>query len=318
MTKTFEPIKHLLPVVGKWDLSTPEQPTYKAPQAQYGKPFGICVSDVHFIEGEARVTVKMPGFKKENDTSGRLLFGYAAPNADYFLAGIGGSQFAYSLYQFVSGVGWQPIMLYGDANNIEADKAYNISVQIKGQRLVFKQDGISVFEHLLNSPIPSGQLGLFTWGSEPVEFTELGVVQECGTAFVIMQLTEPYLGIYNEVIKKVAESKLFKLETYHAGEAHGRVILQDIFRGLEEATVVIAEITPTNKNVFYELGYAHALKKPTILLVDRGSVCDLPFDIKGYRCIVYDNTIVGKGHIEKELEKNLGSILLADNNELVA
>src|SRR5262250_1329054 len=45
-------------------------------------------------------------------------------------------------------------------------------------------------------------------------------------------------------------------------------IIEDIIRGIETAQIVIAEITPTNENVFYEVGYAHALKKPTILLVD--------------------------------------------------
>jgi hypothetical protein len=70
----------------------------------------------------------------------------------------------------------------------------------------------------------------------------------------------PYVGLYNEVIQQVVECEPFKLEARHAGETFGRVILQDIVRGLEEARVVIAEITPANRNVFYELGYAHALK----------------------------------------------------------
>ncbi len=125
-----------------------------------------------------------------------------------------------------------------------------------------------------------------------------------------MQFTERYLGLYNEVIKKVAESEQFKLKAYHAGETFGRVILQDIIRGLEEARVVIAEITPANKNVFYELGYAHALKKTTILLVEKDHVDELAFDLKGYRCIVYENTIGGKQHVQTELEKHLQSILL--------
>jgi nucleoside 2-deoxyribosyltransferase len=49
------------------------------------------------------------------------------------------------------------------------------------------------------------------------------------------------------------------------------------------STVVVAEITPVNANVFYELGYAHALGKQTILLAERGRT--LPFDVSGYRCI---------------------------------
>lgn len=307
---TLEHINRLVPIVGKWDLSAPERPIYQAPQAEFVRPYGICVSDMRLVGGDARVTVKIPNFKKDSNSSGRILIGYKALEADYLLAGFGGSQFAYTLYRFSQNA-WHPIVLCGNADNIIADKPYNISVHIKGQRLAFKENDVPVFEHLLQSPLPVGQLGLFTWGFNPVEFTDFSVRRERGSAFVVMQYTDPYLGLYNEVIKQVAESDRFKLKACHAGETFGRDILQDIIRGLEEASVVIAEVTPPNKNVFYELGYAHALKKEaTILLVEKGSVGDLPFDIKGYRCILYENTIVGKRHVQTELENHLASILL--------
>jgi len=94
-------------------------------------------------------------------------------------------------------------------------------------------------------------------------------------------------------LRGFADGKLqFRLTALHAGEAFGRVILQDIVRGIQEAKVVIAEITPKNRNVYYEVGYAHALNLPTILLVAKDT--ELPFDIKGYRCIFYENTIAGR------------------------
>ena len=40
----------------------------------------------------------------------------------------------------------------------------------------------------------------------------------------------------------------------------------------ERAKVVIAEITAPNQNVYYEIGFAHALNKPTILLAQHGVV----------------------------------------------
>jgi nucleoside 2-deoxyribosyltransferase len=59
--------------------------------------------------------------------------------------------------------------------------------------------------------------------------------------------------------------------------------------------------------VFYELGYAHALRKPTILLADSSK--DLPFDVRGYRCIFYENSIGGKRKVEEQLRKHLEAIL---------
>ena len=70
--------------------------------------------------------------------------------------------------------------------------------------------------------------------------------------------------------------------------------------------MVIADITPVNANVFYEVGYSHALKKPTILLAQRGT--KLPFDISGFRTIFYDNTIDGKGQVEDGLKKHLNEV----------
>jgi hypothetical protein len=67
---------------------------------------------------------------------------------------------------------------------------------------------------------------------------------------------------------------------------------------------VIADITPDNPNVFYEVGYAHGIKKPTILLSDRRRD-KLPFDVSGFRTLFYDNTIGGKKAVEENLTKHL-------------
>jgi hypothetical protein len=71
--------------------------------------------------------------------------------------------------------------------------------------------------------------------------------------------------------------------------------------------LIVAEVTPPNQNVFSELGYAHALGKPTILLAERGK--QLPFDISGSRVLFYDNTIGGKTHVEEGLRTQLTAIL---------
>jgi hypothetical protein len=108
------------------------------------------------------------------------------------------------------------------------------------------------------------------------------------------------------VIQPVA--KEFGLYAYHVGEMFGPgMILKDIAQGIIEAKIVIAEVTAPNSNVFYELGYAHALEKSTILLAERGK--QLPFDIAGYRCLFYENSIGGKREVEDSLKKHLKAIL---------
>lgn len=125
--------------------------------------------------------------------------------------------------------------------------------------------------------------------------------------FVVMQFTEEYNNLYKEVITPVAEKK--GIEVIRADEFYSSTpILNDIIRSIKEASIIIAEITPDNPNVFYEIGYAHAINKPTILICDRKRE-KLPFDISSFRTLFYDNTISGKSKIEESLKKYLDSIL---------
>ena len=143
-------------------------------------------------------------------------------------------------------------------------------------------------------------------GRNSVEFTNISVNQEPGTVFVVMQFSDPYHDLYSDIITRVTRD--YNLRAYHAGEVFGPgVILENIVRGIIDSRIVIAEITERNPNVFYELGYAHALKKPTILVAEKGK--GLPFDVSGYRCLFYENSIGGKNRVEDALRKHLEAII---------
>lgn len=63
-------------------------------------------------------------------------------------------------------------------------------------------------------------------------------------------------------------------------------ILDDIWNGIMQADFVIADITGNNANVFYELGMAHAIGKPVIILAQDDKT--VPFDLKTRRILIYD------------------------------
>jgi hypothetical protein len=84
------------------------------------------------------------------------------------------------------------------------------------------------------------------------------------------------------------------------------VIIQDITRQLLEAQAVIAEISPANPNVYYEVGFAHALNKPTILIADKET--KLPFDVSPFRVLFYENSIPGRSRFEEGLRGHLSAI----------
>jgi Nucleoside 2-deoxyribosyltransferase len=66
-------------------------------------------------------------------------------------------------------------------------------------------------------------------------------------------------------------------------------ITQRIYNQISKADVIVADMTGRNPNVFYEVGYAHALGKPVVLLSRNTE--DIPFDLKDYPHIIYAGRI---------------------------
>lgn len=64
-------------------------------------------------------------------------------------------------------------------------------------------------------------------------------------------------------------------------------ILDKIRQQIAEAKVIVADITGRNPNVFYELGLAHALEKP-VVLITQDKAEDIPTDIRHLEFIRYD------------------------------
>jgi hypothetical protein len=75
-------------------------------------------------------------------------------------------------------------------------------------------------------------------------------------------------------------------------------IVQDIWSLTKKSKFVLADLTGKNPNVFYELGLAHSLAKPAILVTQ--NLEDVPFDLRNLRVIVYDRNSPNWGDILKE------------------
>jgi hypothetical protein len=290
---------------GRWDLDA-GSPKYLGPTEGSSFPFGVAVCDLYARAGKISVSIKLDK-EKGLDSSGRAIFGYSPISRNYYSAGINAYTRAYAVDEYLNTRGWKAVSFTGDYRNLNLGKVHQVDVEFKGQVANLVVDQVRVIQCNLTSPLESGQTGLFAWGDSPVIFNNYTVSYEImPTAFVVMQFGEPYDGIYKDVIKPVA--KEVGLEAYRADDVfRPGIVLQDIIQGIAEAEVIIADITPPNQNVFYELGYSHGLGKTTILLAERGST--LPFDVSGFRVIFYDNSISGKPRVEESLRKHLASII---------
>ena len=237
---------------------------------------------------------------------GRILLGYDAETERYFSVGLGGDSAAYTVEEFVpSQRRREPLARKGSASQLDNETWYEVEAELRARSIALTVNRILVINQTLPYNPRGAQTGLFARGDGEVQFDGFKVDGSRPKAFVVMQFEETYDNLYNEVIRPVCVKSGFQVERADDVFRPG-TILQDIINGLLESDVVIAEVSPANPNVFYELGYAHALDKPTVLLARRGG--DLPFDISGYRVIFYDDTIGGKPQVEATLDKHLANI----------
>jgi hypothetical protein len=112
-----------------------------------------------------------------------------------------------------------------------------------------------------------------------------GSKKTIGTCFVLMPFKEPFDTYYTLIIKPaVVAAGLACLR----GDSLFRPspIMGDIWTMIQNAKVLVAELTEKNANVFYELGLGHAIGKPIVLMSE--TIEDVPFDLQPLRVIIYD------------------------------
>ncbi|MCU7806187.1 MAG: hypothetical protein KZQ96_23690 [Candidatus Thiodiazotropha sp. (ex Lucinoma borealis)] len=133
-------------------------------------------------------------------------------------------------------------------------------------------------------------------------------VKSDDSCFVMMPFADP-LGSYYEKIYKTAIEKAGLKPVRADDELFGTgKIIDQIWTGINSAKILIAELTTRNPNVYYELGLAHALKKPVVLISSNEE--DVPFDLNHIRVIYYDvnDPFWGQKLIDKVAENILSAI----------
>src|SRR5690349_6562245 len=85
-------------------------------------------------------------------------------------------------------------------------------------------------------------------------------------------------------------------------------IMDDIWKSIRAARLVVAELTGKNPNVFYEVGLAQAIGKPVVILTR--DEADVPFDLKALRYLYYDTSNPFWGEdLQSQLETMIKNVL---------
>ena len=186
-------------------------------------------------------------------------------------------------------------------------REFNIKVVLNGSNVELYVNNIKVASAVIPEQINPTNVGVWVRSRSKVALSDIEIDYHKPKAFIISQFDDAYNFLYEQVIKPVCSKHMY--DPVRADEVVSQsLVLDDIIVQIRGATAILADITPDNPNVFYELGYAHALQKPVILLCDKAKRERLPFDISGYRTIFYDNTIMGKSAIERQLDRHLTAI----------
>ncbi len=136
------------------------------------------------------------------------------------------------------------------------------------------------------------------------------------TCFVLMPFRDEMDEIYREIILPALDGAEFALNCYRADELYGTApIIQDIWKSIKRARLIIAELTGRNPNVLYELGLAHVLRKPAILITQ--SMDDVPFDLKHLRVISYSLGPRGLKRLSEDLVRTVEAVLKSDERQQV-
>ena len=120
--------------------------------------------------------------------------------------------------------------------------------------------------------------------------------------FYLGPFSEPFDTIYTDHVVKAVISEDFTIE--RADEIFGtQPIIEDIWEGINSASIIVADVTGRNPNVMYEVGMAHTIGKPVVIITQK--IDDVPFDLKHYRCLIYEYTPRGINKLEEKLARTI-------------
>jgi len=272
---------------------------------------GLLLSDQQMSDGIVSADIM---FDEITDNSScEIILAYDVHDQSMLTAGLGGNLWAmYTIRQWIPPSPlqkgqWNGLDQSGTRSNMRAGITYHLDANIKGSLIQLKLDGVQVASATLASPQSRPrQVGLWCADYKDITVTNFTVDAERPKAFIIMQFSSPYDEVYSAVIKGACDE--CNLDALRADEMYGPgIIIKDVTDKIAKSHVIIADISPTNPNVYFEVGYALALQKPIILLAQKET--PLPFDVSAFRVLFYEDSIAGKARIEQGLKNHLKAIL---------
>jgi len=293
-------LQKVLPLYGKWTAGAVLK---FSSEAGNDASHGLALLPNALDDGVLECDLQLPN---AHESTGAFVTFRGTGQTSYYAAGLGGWEGAYTLAEG-RGLTLNRLAVTGNISNLVSNRTYKLKMALEGQRVLLSVDGVTVIDYDRLPSVTGTGLGFFAFkGTGEALFGPMKLDDRRPNAFIAMQFSEPYNEVYRDAIRPLVAEIGF--EPFRVDEATGPgIILNDIWARITEASVVIAEVSEANPNVYYEVGVAHALRKPTVLLAQRGT--KLPFDLGPHRCIFYDNSIPGRARLLDALRNSLITLL---------
>ena len=123
--------------------------------------------------------------------------------------------------------------------------------------------------------------------------------------FVAMPFTEEMDDVFHYGIQGAVNAAGFLCERADLSTFTGDVI-DWVKSRIASASLVVADLSDANPNVYLEVGYAWGCGRPTVLVVRDTS--QLKFDVRGQRCLAYKKIKNLEASLRAELENLKGSL----------
>lgn len=175
----------------------------------------------------------------------------------------------------------------------------------------FYEPRAKLMQKILAESFPNGVIKAESAGHEALMLREIGAIDPLSEAgitseakplvFVAMPFDKKMDDVFHYGIRNAVNSAGYLCERVDEVSFTGD-ILDVIKRRIRDASLLIADLTASNPNVYLEVGYAWGVGIPTILIAQ--DVQELKFDVKSQKCIIYS----GIRELEEKLTQELKNL----------
>ncbi len=198
-------------------------------------------------------------------------------------------------------IGKEPIRR--DVMNMLNGVLFAVNLQLQEDGTI--KNTLEKISHSTNVDLPGFTLEPKLMEVNPV-FKARNVIRTEGLCFVLMPFKPSFNRLYRDKIKPTVEACGFKC--LRADDLFSPTpILEDIWVQICKSKVILADVTGRNPNVFYEIGIAHTVGKPVIIITQ--DKADIPFDVSQFRYFLYSDDAAGRDTLCDNITSALGSII---------